>query len=87
MTTHAVSCTLYSCQWYSGIAFGKWQLSYSLSSTDLEWNIMGHMAGSVTIYKPYLDMEWQLDSCKEKVSHFRQQNCFQSEDIILLVFK
>lgn len=60
------------------------QLSCSLkrlSREELERIIMGHMAGYFSTYKPYVDVERELENCKEKVEHLRQKNNLLSKEV------
>lgn len=48
---------------------------------------MGHMAGYFSTYKPYVDVERELENCKEKVEHLRQKNNLLSKEVGLLKCK
>ncbi|KAI9551692.1 hypothetical protein GHT06_022028 [Daphnia sinensis] len=63
---------------------GPPQLSCSLkrlSREELERIIMGHMAGYFSTYKPYVDVERELDNFKEQVERLRQKNNLLSKEV------
>ncbi|XP_057379387.1 uncharacterized protein LOC130701427 [Daphnia carinata] len=62
----------------------SFQLSRSLkrlSREELERIILGHMAGFFSTYKPYVDVERELDNCKKTVERLRQKNNLLSKEV------
>nr|CAH0106608.1 unnamed protein product [Daphnia galeata] len=49
------------------------------SREELERIIMGHMVG---FYKPFSDIDQELDSCKKKIENLQQKNNFLTKEVV-----
>ncbi|XP_046632372.1 uncharacterized protein LOC124312024 [Daphnia pulicaria] len=52
------------------------------SREELEQIIMGHMVGYMSTYKPYADIEQELDNCKKRIENFQQKNILLTKEVV-----
>jgi hypothetical protein len=42
---------------------------------------MGHMVGYMSTYKPYAELEQELDNCKKRIENFQQKNILLTKEV------